>query len=205
MCNSQPGTAARAAESGSCACGGQGDAATRRVDAVQELELPAFAFPSPALLESVGEARLRQVVRRHHERLRFGPLAGLFPPEEAAFAELVARVADYVVESCGGAADYSSVHGSTCMRTRHFPFSIDESAREVWLEALFQAMVDIDFPNEAREEYWNWLEPFSVRMINRRTMKAQPARIPYVLARLRFAPQAPDPSDCGIGIRFCPH
>ncbi|WP_077298460.1 hypothetical protein [Aquaspirillum sp. LM1] len=62
------------------------------------------------------------------------------------------------------------------MRTRHFPFTIDESAREVWLTLLWQAMQDTDFSSAAREEYWNWMEPFSLRMVNRRTTKAQPVR-----------------------------
>jgi hemoglobin len=176
----------------------------RVVDAATELILPAVSFPSRRVLDIAGEERLRQVVRRHHALLMAGPIAELFPKDPWVFAKLADKVADFVVESCGGASAYSEQNGGICMRTRHFPFSIDERARETWLAALFQAMEDMDFPVEVREEYWNWLEAFSVRMINRRTMKVQPVRIPYVLAQLRFAGSAGDGLPCGVGMRFCP-
>lgn len=170
----------------SCGCGGHAVSVGRTVDAATELLLPAVQFPSRGLLETVGEARLRKVVVRHHELLAAGPVAGMFPADPGVFAGLVAKVADFFVETCGGPANYTPVHGNTCMRTRHFPFTIDEGTCEVWLDALWCAMDEVDFPVEAREEYWNWLEAFSVRMINRRTMKAQPVRIPYADALLRF-------------------
>jgi hemoglobin len=189
-----------------CACGGHGDTTTARaVDAATELILPATTFPSSRVLTVAGEEKLRQLTRRHHALLLSSPIAGLFPKDPWVFAKLAEKVADFVVECCGGAPTYSEQNGSTCMRTRHFPFSIDESAREVWLAALYQAMADVDFPVAVREDYWNWLEAFSVRMINRRTMKAQPVRIPYVLAQLRFAAPVGNSQLCGIRIRFCPH
>lgn len=69
------------------------------------------------------------------------------------------------------------------MRERHFPFAINERAREIWLLALLHAFDDVAFPDEVREEYWNWMEPFSIRMINRRTTKEQPRRHPWAEAK----------------------
>ena len=190
----------------SCAC--SGDPARevgRTVDTATELVLPAVQFPSRRVLEIAGEEKLRQVVRRHHALLQASPIADLFPKNPWVFAKLAEKVADFVVEACGGAATYSAQHGNTCMRTRHFPFTIDESARETWLAALFRAMEDMDFPIDVREEYWNWLESFSVRMINRRIMKAQPARIPLIVALLRFGGRSGEGLECGVRMRFCPH
>lgn len=189
----------------SCACGGHAAGAGKTVDAATELVLPAVSFPSARVLQVAGEAKLRELVVRHHELLATGPIAAMFPADPAAFASLLAKVADFFVEACGGPVLYSPAHGNTCMRTRHFPFTIDETSREVWLAALFQAMEEVDFPLEVREEYWNWLEAFSVRMINRRTMKAQPARIPFVVAQLRFGKPAGGGLPCGVGMRVCPH
>jgi hemoglobin len=190
----------------SCACGGhQAAEVGRTVDAATELILPAVSYPSRRVLEIAGEEKLRQAVRRHHALLMASPIADLFPKDQWVFAKLAEKVADFVVESCGGATNYSEQNGGTCMRTRHFPFSIDERSRETWLAALFQAMVDVDFPAEVGEEYWNWLEAFSVRMVNRRTMKAQPARIPFILAQLRFGGGSADGLECGVRMRFCPH
>lgn len=204
MCDGQRVTSNSASHSRACSGQTVGEVG-RKVDAATELILPAVAFPSRRVLEIAGEQKLRQLVQHHHALLAAGPIAGMFPSDDDVLAALADKVADFVLESCGGVAAYSELHGSTCMRTRHFPFTIDETAREIWLAALFQAMTDVDFPIEVREEYWNWLEAMSVRMINRRTMKAQPARIPFVVAQLRFGGHAGEGMPCGVGMHFCPH
>ena len=203
MCSGHQAT--NSTETHSCACSGTASRVVgRTVDAATELILPPVKFPSRRVFDVAGEEKLRELVRRHHALLTAGPLAGMFPKDPWVFAKLAEKVADFVVESCGGATTYSEQQGSMCMRTRHFPFTIDEAAREIWLAAFFQAMTDVEFPVEVREEIWNWLEAFSVRMINRRSMKAQPVRIPYVLALLRFDAQ-PRGLPCGARMRFCPH
>lgn len=178
-----------------CGCSGHGHTGpampapgenVRWVDAATDMELPAVPFPSRRILEIAGEATLRRVVRQHHRLLRASEIGHLFAPDEATFNTLVERIADYVVEACGGAEAFSQAHGKQCMRTRHFPFSIDESARETWLACLWQALYDTGFPLTVWEEYWQWMEAFSVRMINRRTTKAQPVRISYAEAKTRF-------------------
>jgi hemoglobin len=154
------------------------------------MEMPEVPFPSARVLETAGADGLRRLVRHHHGLLRHSPIGHLFAADEAEFAALVERIADYVVEVCGGPALFTPLHGNTCMRTRHFPFSIDERGREIWLEKLLQAIDETAFPAELHEEYWAWMEPFTIRMINRRTTKAQPIRLPYAQARQRFAPPA---------------
>jgi truncated hemoglobin YjbI len=158
----------------------------RWVEAVQEFELPAVPFPSRRIFDGAGEECLRRLVRRHHENLRRSGVASLFPQDDAVFEALVSKVADYVVEACGGPARFTPAHGNTCMRTRHFSFTIDERARETWLICLWRAFDDVGFPQFLRREYWDWIEPFSARMINRRTMRAQPPRFPFdaMLARV---------------------
>lgn len=176
-----------------CGCGSHAAAAGpaplgRVVAAHHELEMPEVRFPTARVLDIAGADRLRQLVRRHHALLRESVIGHLFATDDAAFAALVERIADYVVEICGGPAEFTPVHGNTSMRTRHFPFTIDEAGRETWLEKLLQAMDETSLPQELHEEYWTWMEAFTIRMINRRTTKAQPLRLPYALARQRFAP-----------------
>jgi hemoglobin len=159
----------------------------RWVEASHELDFPPVPFPSRRIFDTAGEALLRKLVRRHHERLRAGPLGSLFPIDDQVFYVGVDRTADYIVEACGGPALFARHGGPTCMRTRHFPFTIDESARETWLAELWQSFADVGFPPEIRQEYWNWAEPFSLRMINRRTQRAQPLRYPFELAGVALA------------------
>lgn len=175
-----------------CACSGHGAGSAeplqpgRVAPASHDMDMPEVPFPSAQMLEVAGADGLRALVRRHHALLRDSEIGHLFAVDATEFFTLVERIADYVVEVCGGPARFTSVHGNTCMRTRHFPFTIDERARLVWLEKLFEAMQDCDFPESLHEPYWAWMEPFTVRMLNRRTTKAQPLRLPYGAARVDF-------------------
>ena len=157
----------------------QTDEHIRTVGAGHDLDFPPVPFPSLRVIRSAGEALIRAVVTRHHALLRASPIAGLYPADPEKFAEAVKRSADFIVEACGGSAQYTPVRDISCMRTRHFPFTIDESARETWLGLLWQALEESGFPLDVREEYWNWQEAMSIRMINRRTSKEQPSRFPY--------------------------
>lgn len=151
----------------------------RIADASHDLDFPEVPFPSSRILNVVGEALLRKLVRRHHDLLRASEIGDLFSSDEAEYQSAVTKIADFVVESCGGRTDYTMKHGKTCMRVRHFPFDIDETAREIWLSCLWQALEETEWPSAVREEYWNWMEPFSIRMINRRTFRSQPKRYPF--------------------------
>ncbi|OHX35974.1 hypothetical protein BJL95_02740 [Methylomonas sp. LWB] len=151
------------------------------------LEFPAVPFPSRRVFEVAGASLLRALVRRHHQRLLNTPIGHLFPKDPARFAAGVEKTADFIVEATGGPALFTANHGHTCMRSRHFPFTIDELAREIWLAQLLSAFDDVGFPDEVREEYWNWVESLSIRVINRRTMRAAPRRIPLAGAATELA------------------
>lgn len=166
-------------------CEGHGACATtstnvgRVVDASHDLDFPEVPFPSSRVLETVGEASIRRLVRRHHDLLRVSEIGHMFSSDDAQYEAAVEKIADFVIESCGGPAAYTVKHGKGCMRTRHFPFTIDETGRDIWLNCLWFALEAAAFPPEISEEYWRWMEPFSIRMINRRTMRGQPKRYPY--------------------------
>jgi hemoglobin len=157
----------------------QPSAVVRQVPASHELDFPEVPFPSERVLHAAGAERIRALVLRHHARLRTSEIGKLFPRDQAEFAALAEKAATFAIEACGGPSSYSDARGHTCMRTRHLPFTIDERARAVWLSALWQAFDDVGFPHEVREEYWAWVEAMSIRMINRRRTRAQPARHAY--------------------------
>jgi hemoglobin len=151
----------------------------RWADAIPELEAPRVPFPSRRIFKVAGEQTLRLLVLRHHQRLLESSLRGLFPADEAGFMAGVTRAADYVVETCGGPNYFTSRHGRACMRKRHYPFTIDEQARDIWLRHLCLALDDVGIPVEIRQEYWDWAEAFSIRMINRRREPAPLRRYPF--------------------------
>lgn len=187
-----------------CTAGGvSGPEGCRREDAATELVFPAVTFASRRVLDLAGEDKLRQLVRRQYAHIKASPIPDLYIDNPWGFARMAENVADFIV-ACGGRAAYSGRSGPSCMRTRHFAVTIDEAARETWLAALFRAMEEVDFPVEVGEEYWSWLEAFSVRMINRRTMKEQPARIPFAAAQAIFGGRSGEGLPCAVSLPFCP-
>jgi len=145
-------------------------------DGFSDMHFPPVPFPSRKVFATTGEPMLRALVQRHHERLRDTSIGHLFPKDDERFAAGIQKAADFMVEATGGPVNLSRPQAHGCMRTRHFPFTIDEATRDIWLAQLLLAMEDVDFPANVRTEFWNWVEAFSVRMINRRTTKAAPRR-----------------------------
>jgi hemoglobin len=82
---------------------------------------------------------------------------------------VIEKSADFFVEALGGGDVFTSQHGEPHLRQRHFKISIDESDREIWLAMYKKTLKDLAFPKEHLEEFWSWIEPLSIRMINRRT------------------------------------
>lgn len=153
-----------------------------------ELAFPPVPLPSRRVFATAGETMLRALVKRHYERLRDSSIGHLFPLNQEQFSAGLARTADFIVEATGGPPRFTPLHGHVCMRTRHFPFTIDEAARDVWLAQMLLAIDDVGFPPEIRLEFWNWVEALSIRMINRRTMDAAPRRYPYAEAPITLSP-----------------
>jgi hemoglobin len=151
----------------------------RWANAIPELQAPRVPFPSLRIFQVAGEQALRALVLCHHQRLSQSALRGLFPADQEDFLAGVTRAADYVVETCGGPNYFTARHGKPCMRRRHYPFAIDEQARDIWLHHLYLAFDDAGIPVEVRQEYWDWAEAFSIRMINRRTERAPLRRYPF--------------------------
>ncbi|TCJ11650.1 globin [Parasulfuritortus cantonensis] len=172
-----------------CSAGGSLQAVdeVRWMESHPDLIFPAVPFPSKHVFAATGTDALRGLVRRHHDRLKATVVGALFPDDPRMFAMAVEKAADFVVEACGGPELFTPVHGPMRMRIRHFPVSIDEHAREVWLRELLASFDDVGFPEPVREEYWNWMEPFSIRMITRRTTREQPRRHPYAGAAASLA------------------
>lgn len=156
----------------------------RWLESFHDMDFPPVPFPSRRIHEVAGEKKLRELVRLHHIRLKDTEIGHLFPKSMRRFAAGIEKTADFVIEACGGSVSFTPRHGPMRMRERHFAFDIDERAREIWLLELLRAFDDVGFPEALREEYWNWVEPFSIRMINRRTTKEQPRRHPWAGAKV---------------------
>lgn len=141
----------------------------RVVDSMIDLVYPPVPFPSNRIFNVIGEMKIREMVAHHHALLLKTKVGKLFPANAEALKMVIDKSADFFVEALGGGDTFTSVHGEPHLRMRHFKVPIDEQDREIWLAMYKKTLKMINFPKEHLEEFWNWIEPLSIRMINRRT------------------------------------
>ncbi|MEO0478459.1 MAG: globin [Planctomycetota bacterium] len=89
-----------------------------------------------------GEDGLRAVVRAFYRRIPTDDLLGpMYPAEDLAGAEQ--RLADFLVERCGGEPYFTRERGHPRLRMRHARFAIDEAARDRWLRLMREAIAEV--------------------------------------------------------------
>jgi hemoglobin len=141
----------------------------RVVEAMIDIIFPSVPFPSNKVFKALGEEKIREMVWHHHQLLLKTKVGKIFPANEEALKMAIDKSADFFVEALGGGDTFTSVHVEPHLRMRHFKVPIDENDREIWLAMYKKTLKEVAFPKEHLEEFWNWIEPLSIRMINRRT------------------------------------
>jgi len=131
---------------------------------------PAVAKPHPGFFHEVGEERFRKLVFDHYESIKTSDIAFLFPVfDDDDFAEAQKHAADFLIEISGGPDYFTQTRGEHQMVGRHAPFRIDEKSRKVWLALyipLLTELVDEEITPEYIESFWNYLDIFSMWIVN---------------------------------------
>jgi hemoglobin len=52
------------------------------------------------------------------------------------------------------------------MAGRHAAFKITPEARMIWLESYIMVLKDLDMPDDLKQSFWNYLDIFSIWMVN---------------------------------------
>ena len=127
-------------------------------------------FPDPGIYRTMGAEGIRNLLRAVYRKLGASTIAGLFPQDPAALEAAADRSSLFFVGICGGPPLYEQAYGSPKMRQRHASFAITDGARLVWLgcweEVLADAPATLNFPAEHRDGFKDYLEKFSLWMVN---------------------------------------
>jgi hemoglobin len=131
-------------------------------------ERPPVTKPHPDFLKFLGEDGLRKAVNDHYESLKTSEIRQLFPLDEDEFAEAKKNASDFFIQILGGHAHFTQNRGAPRMVGRHAPFRITPSARRVWLELYIPILEKLSdkVPTPLIEIFWNYLNIFSIWMIN---------------------------------------
>jgi hemoglobin len=131
---------------------------------------PPVAKPHPGFFYEVGEERFKKLVYDHYEAIETSDIAFLFPVnDEEDFAEAKKHAFDFLVEISGGPDYFTQSRGAHQMVGRHAPFRIDEAGRVSWLSLyipLLEALVEEGITQEYIESFWNYLDIFSMWLVN---------------------------------------
>lgn len=119
------------------------------------------------LLESLGEEGVRDMINKHYGLLKISSIKHLFPVHnEKAFELAKKHSADFFIQLSGGPNYFEQNRGAPKMRQRHAKFQIDANARVIWLECFKTVVEDLDMSDEIKQDFWDYLNPFSAWMIN---------------------------------------
>jgi len=140
--------------------------------AYQEGVNPPVTKPNPAFLTDIGEEGMRALLDRFYMGLFESPIKEIFPNSKELMKEAGQTSADFFIQICGGTPYFNQNKGAPQMRKRHAPFAITPHARLHWLVTYEEALQPIIKGKLSTEEniqsFWNYLNVFSIWMINSR-------------------------------------
>lgn len=134
---------------------------------------PPVSKPHPGFLYEVGEERFKKLVYAHYELIEKSDIAFLFPVNDAEdFEEAKKHAFDFLIQISGGPDYFNQTRGAPQMVGRHAPFRIDEAGRRSWLSLyapLLEALEDEGVTPEYIESFWEYLDIFSMWLVNTRS------------------------------------
>lgn len=89
----------------------------------------------------------------------------MYPADDLAGAEQ--RLRDFLVFRFGGPQRYIEQRGHPRLRMRHFPFAIDQAARDRWVHLMRNALNEAALPPEVDSMLRQFFDGVATFMINR--------------------------------------
>lgn len=113
----------------------------------------------------IGEDGFRRLVAGFYGQVPDDDILGrMYPADELAAAEQ--RLRDFLIYRFGGPQRYIEERGHPRLRARHFPFQIDQAARDRWMQLMNNALTDAALPIEVEQFLRAFFEQMSTFMIN---------------------------------------
>lgn len=129
-------------------------------------ERPEVALPTVEIYRILGEEGIRKLVKDHYDLLSKSEIREMFPQDTAGLERAVKNSSDFFIQICGGPMYFNKNRGRPMMYKRHLPHKITPEAREVWLDCYRQAIEKQNLPEEVALSFWNYLDVFSMWMVN---------------------------------------
>lgn len=129
-------------------------------------ERPEVKMPNPEILALLKEEGMRKLVSDHYDLMRESTIRNLFPANNEAFEAIKQHSADFFIQICGGPTYFNQNRGKPMLINRHAPFKITYEARLTWLDCYRTALLRLKIPEEYVLSFWNYINVFSIWMVN---------------------------------------
>jgi hemoglobin len=127
---------------------------------------PPVQRPPKEFLEQMTEEGIRKLISDHYDLLVQSEIKHLFPSDQYELVKAKKHAADFFIQICGGYPYFNENRGAPVLRKRHRPFKINMRGRAVWLECYQKLLPKLDIPEELILAFWNYLDKFSLYMVN---------------------------------------
>jgi hemoglobin len=115
---------------------------------------------------AVGEDGLRRLVHAFYRRVPQDDILGpMYPVNDLAGAE--DRLLGFLIFRFGGPPLYIEQRGHPRLRMRHAPFTIDQAARNRWIQLMNAAFEEAKLPPDAEHVLREFFDSVATFMINR--------------------------------------
>lgn len=120
---------------------------------------------SLTLYERVGgEPTFRRLVDTFYAKVEADPVLRRIFPSALEEGKHWQRL--FLIQFFGGPTTYAEERGHPRLRMRHFPFPIDQQARDHWLHHMLEAIDEAGIEEPMRQEMRDYFERASTHMIN---------------------------------------
>ncbi|MGC2333892.1 MAG: globin [Candidatus Acidiferrales bacterium] len=117
------------------------------------------------IYQLIGEEGFARLVGAFYRQVPHDDILGaMYPRDELAAAEI--RLRDFLIYRFGGPQRYIEERGHPRLRARHFPFHIDQAARDRWMQLMNNAFAEAALPPEAEQFLRAFFDQMSTFMIN---------------------------------------
>ena len=127
---------------------------------------PDVALPTNEMFILLKEEGMRKMVSDHYDLLAESSIKDLFPKNPIALEKAKEHSADFFIQVCGGPMYFNKNRGKPQLFKRHLPHKITADARKEWLNCYRQVLGKLELPDEVLKSFWNYLDVFSVWMVN---------------------------------------
>jgi hemoglobin len=115
---------------------------------------------------AIGEDGFTRLVAAFYRHIPGDDILGpMYPAKDLTGAE--ERLRQFLMFRFGGSMEYVERRGHPRLRMRHGPFTIDQRARDRWMELMRKAMAEAALPEDAARVLENFFDGTATFMINR--------------------------------------